>query len=145
MKKWIIFLTEMGGFPWFSCLLKIWQRYIYEAGYLRRVVKGGVRRFFLCRFVRNAPICLKPHFWAFWDITTHARNLFGRKIPSELGDTGGGSWKTFHLPWFSPIPYVIYIGNMPWKSTKIIENGRFFNFHHLYLRAQMEFFVQINF
>ena len=27
---------------------------------------------------------------------------------------------------------------------EITKNGRFFNFHHLYLRAQMNFFIQIN-
>ena len=91
----------------------------YEDGYLRTVVKGGWR-FFLRRFVRIGPICLKPHFWAFWDITTHARNLFGRKIPSELGDTGGGSWKTFHFRWFGRFPrqisYVNYIGD--WGKSR---------------------------
>ena len=93
----------------------------YEAGYLRTVVKGGWK-FFLRRFVRIGPICLKPYFWAFWDITTHARNLFGWKIPSELGDTGGGSSKVM-ISLKSPMYF--YIGIL----LENLGNQKLFNFH----------------
>ena len=63
-------------------------------------------------------------------------------IPLEVGDIGGESWKSVE---FLKLPLYIIVG----ISQQIIENPRWltvvFNFHHLYLRVQMEFFSGIKF
>ena len=60
--------------------------------------RGRCSMFFGRRFVRYSPIHFKPHFRAFWDITSHARTLLYQKNPLVLGDTGGWSWNTCDSP-----------------------------------------------
>ena len=63
------------------------------------------------------------------------------KSPSELGDIDGGSLKLLD---FQKSPYKSF-GKIVSKFAEIHDFEVVFNFHHQYLRAQMDFLTKLKF